>query len=150
MVSLRATIRQQNPWSQEQIAISRGRVAPTRQQVQVLGEPRAVVKQDECRSSNQDEMLRQGGKQRDRGLFHNNKDMNLILAEVPLQISGDSLLIPCPSWLDPAPDPSASSVKPLRFAPMNAHPAGLTARTDRRLPPPRRAFSLVETEYLPT
>jgi hypothetical protein len=44
--------------------------------------------------------------------------------------------IPCPSWLNPAPDPSASSVKPLRFAPMNAEPAGLTAQTDRRLPPP--------------
>jgi hypothetical protein len=44
------------------------------------------------------------------------------------------LLIPCPSWLNPSADPSASSVKPLRFAPMNAHPAALTARTDRRSP----------------
>jgi hypothetical protein len=36
----------------------------------------------------------------------------------------------------PAPDPSASSVKPLRFAPINAQPAGLTARTDSRLTSP--------------
>src|SRR6266436_2709985 len=57
------------------------------------------------------------------------------------QRKAPQLLIPCPSWLNPAPDPSAPSVKPLRFAPMNAHPAGLTARTDRRLPPPRRAFA---------
>src|SRR6266404_6025898 len=57
------------------------------------------------------------------------------------QRKAPQLLIPCPSWLNPAPDPSASSVKPLRFAPMNAHPAGLTARTDMRLPPPRRAFA---------
>src|SRR6266446_3709745 len=57
------------------------------------------------------------------------------------QRKAPQLLIPCPSWLNPAPDPSASSVKPLRFASMNAHPAGLTARTDRRLPPPRRAFA---------
>src|SRR5882762_6864780 len=47
-----------------------------RQQIQVFGEPRTVVKQDERRSSNQDEMLRQGGKQRDRGLLHKNKDMS--------------------------------------------------------------------------
>jgi len=44
----------------------------------------------------------------------------------------------CPSWLNPAPDPPASSVKALRFASMNARTAALTARSDSRLCPPVR------------
>jgi hypothetical protein len=43
-----------------------------------------------------------------------------------------------PSWPNPAPDPSAPSVKALRFAPINAQTAALTARTVRRFSPPRR------------
>src|SRR5438105_3600914 len=63
-----------------------------RQQVQIFGKPWAVVKQYERRSSNQDEMLRQGGKQCNRGLLHKNEDMGLVLAEVPFQIPRDPLL----------------------------------------------------------
>jgi hypothetical protein len=47
----------------------------------------------------------------------------------------------CPSWLNPAPDQPANSVKALRFASMNANPAALTVRTDSRGSPPRRAFA---------
>src|SRR5215469_630714 len=48
----------------------------------------------------------------------------------------------CPSWLNPAPDPSASSDQgsPLR-SDKRENRAPLTARTVRRLSPPRRAFA---------
>jgi hypothetical protein len=45
-----------------------------------------------------------------------------------------------PSWPNPAPAPPAFSAKALRSAPINANPAALTARADRRLPPPGRPF----------
>lgn len=49
--------------------------------------------------------------------------------------------VPRPSQLNAAPEPPACSVKVLRFAPMDANPAALAARTDSRLHPPRRAFA---------
>jgi hypothetical protein len=71
-----------------------------------------------------------------RQLCRLERDLQIPHWEFPHPESFSSRDCLSPSYPNPAPDPSPSPVKALSFAPMNAHPVALTARADKRFPPP--------------